>query len=224
MIKIIAATAPDGEPKIAPPKPGQKPPAGALPNTVPDGMTASPSIPIVDEEEDQVPSGGELQGTPVKQIANPPAPNLQQQQPLVQPIVPGQEPMPQGMNPAEFDEITPEGQPAPEEPAQEAPEEQPFPQDEFEEITEETTELDRLNQTLGIEQKIDTALAEGYPLRIIYTTLKGHTTERNVRPDYYLPARTTGNWVLIAWCELRGDWRGFIVNRIRAAKLEPKNE
>lgn len=214
MIKIIAATTPEGEPKIAPPKPGQRPPAGALPNNVPSGMTASPSIPIVDEEEDLVPIG-EAQGTPTYQIANPPAPNLQQQQPeqspLVTPMTPDQ----------------PQEQPQAEQPPASEPkleEESPFPGDEFEEITEEVTELDRLNQTLSIEQKIDTALAEGYPLRIIYTTLKGNTTERTVRPDYYLPARTTGNWVLIAWCELRGDWRGFIVNRIRAAKLEPKNE
>lgn len=107
--------------------------------------------------------------------------------------------------------------------APEAPEEQaPAPEEEYEELTEEETELDRLNKTYSIDQKIDASLAEGYPLRIIYTTLKGHTTERTIRPDYYLPARSTGNWVLIAWCELRNDWRGFIANRIRAAKLEPK--
>jgi len=211
MIKIIAATTPEGEPKIAPPKPGFKPPAGALPQSVPEGMAASQSIPIVDEEEDLVPIG-EAQGTPVHQIANPPAPNLPPAD---------QEPLPEGMNPSEYDEITPEQPPQPE--AKPEEEEKPSPQDEFEEITEDQTELDRLNQTLNIEQKIDTSLAEGYPLRIIYTTLKGNTTERTVRPDYYLPAQTTGNWVLIAWCELRGDWRGFIVNRIRAAKLEQKN-
>lgn len=101
-------------------------------------------------------------------------------------------------------------------------EQAPFPEDEFEEIVEEDTELDKLNQTLPIQQKIDKALAEGYPLRVIYTTIKGNTTERTIRPDYYRPARSTGNWVLIAWCELRQDWRGFIVDRIRAAKLEPK--
>ncbi len=141
-------------------------------------------------------------------------------------------------SPDEFDEITPQ-QPSvppvpetPQEPQQEPqlpneePSEQeepaPFPEDEYEEITEDLSELDRLNKSLSIPAKVDMALAEGYPLRIIYTTLKGHTTERTVKPDYYLPARTTGNWVLIAWCELRNDWRGFIVDRIKAAKLEQK--
>jgi hypothetical protein len=129
------------------------------------------------------------------------------------------------------EEITPvpSNQPAPE-PKQETPvlpenekeEETTFPEDEYEEITEDLNELDRLNMSLSIWAKVDMSLAEGYPLRIIYTTLKGHTTERTVRPDYYLPARTTGNWVLIAWCELRNGLRRFIVDRIKAAKLEQK--
>jgi hypothetical protein len=109
-----------------------------------------------------------------------------------------------------------------EEPEEEPTEEEPEIEDEFEEVPEQLNELDDKNKTLNIAQKVDASMSEGYPLRIIYTTLRGHTTERTVRPDYYLPARTTGNWVLIAWCELRNDWRGFIVERIRAAKLEPK--
>ena len=152
------------------------------------------------------------------------------------------EEFPPGISPEDYEEIfpripaeeplaPPEPPPVPEpkkpaemEPEAEPKEEPPFPEDEYEEITEELTDLDRLNQTLSIPAKIDIALAEGYPLRIIYTTKKGHTTERTVLPDYYLPARTTGNWVLIAWCELRNGWRGFIVDRIRAAKLEQKRE
>lgn len=102
------------------------------------------------------------------------------------------------------------------------PEEPEEPMD-LEEVSDDPTELEKANQTLPIRQKIEKSLLEGYPLRIIYTTLKGHTTERTVKPDYYLYARTTGNMVLIAWCELRNAWRGFIVERIRAAKLEPKN-
>jgi vacuolar-type H+-ATPase subunit I/STV1 len=121
------------------------------------------------------------------------------------------------------DEVLPE--PEPKEIPEIKKEEEPlFPEQEYEEITEELTKLDEMNRDLTIPEKIDRAMAEGYPLRIIYTTLKGHTTERTVIPDYYLPARTTGNWVLIAWCELRNDWRGFIVDRIRGAKLEAKNE
>jgi hypothetical protein len=124
---------------------------------------------------------------------------------------------------------------APTAPLQSAPMEDPFsgepivgpeePEEplELEEVSDEPTELEQANQTLPIRQKIEKSLLEGYPLRILYTTLKGHTTERTVLPDYYLYARTTGNMVLIAWCELRNAWRGFIVERIRAAKLEPKN-
>jgi len=220
MIRIIAATAPDGEPKIAPPK-GKHPQAPLPQNmSVPSGMPSSQSIPLADDDE-MIPIG-DVQGQPVYQIAPPPTPEQLGQQPQATPVAPTSEPMPEGMSPDEFEEI--QQQPEQQAPQPEPEEEAPFPEDEFEEITEEKTELDRMNETFSIGQKIDAALAEGYPLRIIYTTLKGNTTERTVRPDYYLPARTTGNWVLIAWCELRQDWRGFIVDRIRAAKLEPKNE
>jgi len=104
------------------------------------------------------------------------------------------------------------------------PSEEPIEEAEpFEEVPDELTDLEKMNQSLSIMQKIERSLSEGYPLRIIYTTIKGHTTERTVRPDYFLVAKSTGNFVLIAWCELRNAWRGFIVDRIRAAKLENQN-
>lgn len=209
MIKIIAAPVQD-EP-IVPPKALPKQPLSK--QTIPTSMPASESIPLADDDpEDQMPG---QQSTPTTFEPHPDFPADEWQE-----ITPGEPP-------AQMEAPTPEvEQPqAPEALPEAAPEEeQPFPEEEFEEITEELSELDNLNATLSISQKLDKSLAEGYPLRIIYTTLKGHTTERTVRPDYYLPARTTGNWVLIAWCELRQDWRGFIVNRIRAAKLEPKDE
>ena len=221
MIRIIAATNPEGEPKIAPPK-GKHPQAPLPPNmAVPNGMPASQSIPLADDDE--MAGMVDTNSQPVYQIAPPPTQEQVSEQPQATPVAPVGEPMPEGMSPDEYEEIQQPEQQAPA-PQPEPEEEAPFPEDEFEEITEEKTELDRINETYTIGQKIDAALAEGYPLRIIYTTLKGNTTERTVRPDYYLPARTTGNWVLIAWCELRQDWRGFIVDRIRAAKLEPKNE
>ena len=101
-----------------------------------------------------------------------------------------------------------------------APEPPPKPEDEFEKIEVEPSELEILNQKLTIPQKVMRAISDGVPLRIIYTTLKGHSTERTVEPDYIHTAVTTGNRILIAWDHLRNAWRGFIVSRIRAAKLE----
>ena len=209
MIRIFAAELEPEE--VIPQRPIS--PLDKTKERIPNSMPTSENIPLADDES--VPSG-EAEGP-------------QQFKPEPHPDFP----------PEEFEEITPQppvnqpAQPQPEDipepkPAKPQPQEEeepsPFPEDEFEEITEELTELDKMNATLSVPAKIDKAMAEGYPLRIIYTTLKGHTTERTVRPDYFLPARTTGNWVLIAWCELRNDWRGFIVNRVRAAKLEPKND
>lgn len=138
-----------------------------------------------------------------------------------------EQPQPQVIQPPEVAPQEPETAPVlptgPEpEPAGELPqsEEQPFdPSTEFEKVIEQPSELDQLNSTMTIEEKVDMAIRERNPLRIIYTTIKGHTTERTVDPDYR-HVSMTGNDVLVAWCRLRNDWRGFIVNRIRAAKLE----
>jgi hypothetical protein len=127
---------------------------------------------------------------------------------------PGQPDGPLTGPPPESDQLA---QPEPEPPV-------PSLEDEFEEVIDEPTELDNLNMTLTIQQKIDKAIFDGHPLRIIYTTLKGYTTERTVDPDYYHAAHTTGNMILIAWCRLREGWRGFIISRIRAAKLEDSSE
>jgi hypothetical protein len=167
-------------------------------------------IPLADEEE--IPEGEKNLSDEIDKAFGKEPEVIPQPEPVPEPeVVPGTEETLPEPETKEIPEIKKEEEP-------------PFPEQEYEEITEELTKLDELNRDLTIPEKIDTAMAEGYPLRIIYTTLKGHTTERTVIPDYYLPARTTGNWVLIAWCELRNDWRGFIVDRIRGAKLEAKNE
>lgn len=210
MIRIIAQVVDPAKNEVIPPKikPRQRPPQSGGP--IPEGMTSSENIPLADDDPEELAPGGEAAGFPAGQ---PQAPA-------------GAAPGAATPFPEEYEEILPPEQ-AEQMPPPEAPEEaepSPFPEDEFEEITEKENELDRMNATMPIGQKIDMAMSEGYPLRIIYTTLKGHSTERTIRPDYYRPAKTTGNWVLIAWCELRQDWRGFIVNRIRAAKLEPKDQ
>ena len=166
---------------------------------------SQPNVPLADEDPEEFPSEDFteiLPELPREQARDQPPAETKSP---VQPPEPAIPPMPESS------------------PLQE--EEPPFPEEEFEEITEEPTELDRLNQSLSIREKLEAALAGKYEyaLRIIYTTLKGHTTERTVHPDYEMHAKTTGNRILIAWDELRSGWRGFIVDRIRAAKLESKN-
>lgn len=205
MIRIIAQTEP-----LFTPEEQKRLKVKQLPDET---IQDTPPIPLADDED----VSGEPDMPVDKQFAPEEYEELQPiAPPPATPGLPPEAPQPEQEIPQ------PEEPPLPEEEKKE--DEPPLPEDEYEEITEELTELDRLNMSLSIPAKVDMSLAEGYPLRVIYTTMKGHTTERTIRPDYYLPARTTGNWVLIAWCELRNDWRGFIVNRIRAAKLESKNE
>lgn len=202
MIRIFAA---DLEEELPPP---------AVQPAKAKSPAAPPEVPLADDEI--VPAGEADAQIPQPQEPPIPPSGYEEMFPATsttgQPLAPEQpEPQPEPLAPEA---------PVPEEPeTEEAP---PAPEDEFEEVTEELSELDKMNYSLSIPQKIEASLSEGYPLRIIYTTLKGHTTERTIRPDYFLPAKTTGNMVLIAWCELRNDWRGFIVNRIRGAKLEQK--
>ena len=47
-------------------------------------------------------------------------------------------------------------------------------------------------------------------LHIKYTDLEGNKTERTILPEREFTARTTGNRIVGAWCELREDWRSFI--------------
>jgi predicted DNA-binding transcriptional regulator YafY len=47
------------------------------------------------------------------------------------------------------------------------------------------------------------------------------TTQRNVEPhhlQYYM-----GNWVLIAWCSLRSDWRRFYLSRMSASAITERS-
>lgn len=47
------------------------------------------------------------------------------------------------------------------------------------------------------------------------------TTQRNVEPyhlQYYM-----GNWVLIAWCNLRSDWRRFYLSRMSASAITERS-
>jgi hypothetical protein len=101
------------------------------------------------------------------------------------------------------------------------------PGEEFREVKTEPTEVDLLNKTLSLRDKIIKAIyaldggKKKYLLRIKYTTLKGTRSERDIEPDYVWSAMT-GNQILVAWDHLRWDWRGFIVPRISDAMLKPR--
>ncbi|ASG20446.1 helix-turn-helix transcriptional regulator [Nitrospirillum viridazoti] len=54
-------------------------------------------------------------------------------------------------------------------------------------------------------------------LRITYETLNGTLSERSVRPlslSFFGPV-----WLLIAWCELKADFRCFRLDRLRASEV-----
>jgi hypothetical protein len=94
------------------------------------------------------------------------------------------------------------------------------PEESFDELKGEPSPLDEANKNLSVREKIWYSLNNpGTPLRIVYTSLAGYTTERTVEPDYVYWAGTRRH-VLVAWCRMRNDWRAFIVDRITKAKLE----
>lgn len=66
---------------------------------------------------------------------------------------------------------------------------------------------------------IRTALREQRKLAIVYVDEKGETTERTVWPVVlgYLEDRR----ILVAWCELRSDYRHFRTDRITTASILP---
>ncbi len=65
---------------------------------------------------------------------------------------------------------------------------------------------------------LDKAIDQSHKLTMDYTDAKGDATRRTVRPlGLYFWGKV---WTLLAWCELRDDFRGFRVDRI----VEPVND
>ncbi|MDF1698054.1 MAG: YafY family protein [Saprospiraceae bacterium] len=63
--------------------------------------------------------------------------------------------------------------------------------------------------------KIQSALTNHYVLELTYTALyDGNTTQRNVEPMAIY--HTQDNWIMVAWCRLRSDFRDFRLDRINA--------
>ena len=66
-------------------------------------------------------------------------------------------------------------------------------------------------------QSLRSAIRAGLKLRLRYRTETGDVTERTVWPVVLGYAETHS--LLIAWCELRGDFRHFRIDRILCAKV-----
>lgn len=66
----------------------------------------------------------------------------------------------------------------------------------------------------SVLRRLADAMGGGYPVAIRYTSLEGETTDRTIEPAYKWVAKSTGNEILTAFCELRGDWRSFVTDGI----------
>jgi hypothetical protein len=93
------------------------------------------------------------------------------------------------------------------------------PSEMFEEVIYKDEPPAVKEEQLSVREKIHRSLNFMLPLRILYTSLAGLTTERTVHPDYVYWAGTRRH-ILVAWDEMKNDWRAFVVDRIRDAKLE----
>jgi hypothetical protein len=88
-----------------------------------------------------------------------------------------------------------------------------------EEMAVAPTPIEEMNETMDPRELIVQSLYMAMPLRISYITLDGtYESERTVRPDYVYYAGTNRH-ILVAWDELRNDWRAFAVDNISQAKL-----
>jgi predicted DNA-binding transcriptional regulator YafY len=65
----------------------------------------------------------------------------------------------------------------------------------------------------NIISQLQYALTNFYLIRIDYIDEQKITTTRNIEP--FALISTTGNWLLIAWCRLRKEFRYFRLDRVR---------
>ena len=68
----------------------------------------------------------------------------------------------------------------------------------------------------GRVRRLGSAVEGRRRVRVAYEDAGGEGTTRTVRPLGLFPGAT--DWRLVAWCELRGDFRTFRVDRIVAAQ------
>jgi predicted DNA-binding transcriptional regulator YafY len=81
----------------------------------------------------------------------------------------------------------------------------------------------RFEQNINRERNSDNisqlqqALTNFYLINIDYTNEQNNTTNRTVEP--FALISTTENWLLIAWCRLRKEFRFFRLDRIKKMKI-----
>lgn len=98
----------------------------------------------------------------------------------------------------------------------------------FEEVLPSDTPEEERNKKFSVREKIWYALNTGTPLGMVYETLpdrmrRTFVSTRTVEPDYVYWAGT-GRHILVAWDHLRNDWRAFVVDRIRDAKIKEEGQ
>jgi hypothetical protein len=81
------------------------------------------------------------------------------------------------------------------------------------------TPTEEKNEQLSSFELVAESLYTKTPIRISYVTLDGmFQSERTVHPDYVYDADTNRK-ILVAWDELKNDWRAFAMENILKAKL-----
>jgi predicted DNA-binding transcriptional regulator YafY len=83
---------------------------------------------------------------------------------------------------------------------------------------EETVARDLLEP---IRIQIRKAVETSHILEVQYRDEKGQTTQRRLRPMALLFWGQV--WTLVAWCELRNDFRSFRIDRFAAVKIQPES-
>jgi predicted DNA-binding transcriptional regulator YafY len=79
--------------------------------------------------------------------------------------------------------------------------------------------INRERNSNNISQ-VQYALTNFYPLKIDYTNESNKTTNRIIEP--FALISTTENWLLIAWCRLRNEFRYFRLDRITKMEVLAK--
>jgi predicted DNA-binding transcriptional regulator YafY len=76
--------------------------------------------------------------------------------------------------------------------------------------------INRQRNSNNISQ-LQYALTNFYLIKIDYTNEQNKTTSRHIEP--FALISTTENWLLIAWCRLRKEFRYFRLDRIRRMEI-----
>lgn len=76
------------------------------------------------------------------------------------------------------------------------------------------------HQASNLLSNIQSALTDFQIVKINYLSLDNKESDREIEP--FAMFSTNGNWILIAFCRLRGDFRAFRLDCIRSMKVTEK--